>query len=316
MTAERHDDTIIEHIYKRREFHSVDKYFYLDLIMEWLSIKDSDAPFSEAQVYREFGLKATAEDNANRQYISEALQLMVYGRQLKPVDNRFGYFRRVTPELEKIDYMNASEEESDIWLPFGITDRVMIYPGLILIAGAPNTGKTALSLNIARENQNKDWDVHYFNSEMSATECRVRLSKFNCPLDSWKINMYNRSGDFEDVIKSGPNDLNIIDYLECHADFFSIGGILKKIATATGDAVTICNIQKNPGQDTGLGGYRTLEICRLALAVDYGKAKIVKAKSVRYPDKNPYMCFKKFEIYDGHNLTWEPTGDDWLREKK
>ena len=309
-------ESIIEKLYKRREMGSMDKFTFLDLIMEWLLIKDSNASFSETQIYRELGLKNSPEDNVNRQYISEALQLMVFGGQLKKVENRFGWFRRVTLELEPIDYLTASEEESDLWLPFGITDRVMIYPGLILFAGTPNSGKTAICLNIARENQNKGWNVNVFNSEMSATEFRVRLEKFPCPLDSWKINAYDRSSDFEDVVKNGKNDLNIIDYLAVYDEFYAVGGTLDKIAKATGDGITICCIQKNPHKDTGLGGYRTLEICRLALSLDYNKAKVIKAKAVRYPDLNPYMAYKKFEIRDGHNLTWEPTGDEWLRDKE
>jgi hypothetical protein len=241
---------------------------------------------------------------------------MVMGGQLKRIENRFGWFRWVKNELEPIDYINASEEECDIWLPFGIIDRVKIYPGLILLAGAPNSGKTALCLNIARENMRKDWDVHYFNSEMSPTEFRVRLEKFPGSLESWNIKAYDRAGNFEDVVKGGANDLNIIDYLPIWDEFYAVGGTLDRIAKATKDGVTICCIQKNPHQDTGLGGYRTLEICRLALAIDYGKAKIIKAKAVRDPEKNPYMAYKKFTIYDGHNLTWEPTTDHWLRDTK
>ena len=294
----------------------MDRYAYATMISEWLEIKDDTAAFSELQLCRELGVSNDFGGNVERQRISEALKLLVFAGKLKRVENRFGHFRLINKDLEKIDYINASEVESDLWLPFGLTERVMIYPGLILLAGTPNSGKTALCLNIARENQNKDWNVHYFNSEMSATEFRVRLEKFPCPLKSWKINAYDRTGDFEDVVKNGPNDLNIIDYLAVYDEFYAVGGTLDKIAKATGDGITICCIQKNPHQDTGLGGYRTLEICRLALAIDYNKAKVIKAKAVRHPDKNPYLAYKKFEINDGHNLTWEPTGDTWLRDSK
>ena len=306
------EPTITEHIAARSGFPT-DKYVYAALIMEWLKIKDSEAPFSETYICREMGIRNDFSGNVERQRISEALNLMVWTGQIKRVENKFGWFRWVKAELTKIDYMHASQEECDIWLPFEITDMVKMYPGLILIAGAPNSGKTAICLNIARENQHKGWDVHYFNCEMHDTEFRVRLEKFPFPLDSWKINAYHRASDFEDVIKGGPNDLNIIDYLPIWDEFYAVGGTLQKIATATKEGVTICCIQKNPHQDTGLGGYRTLEICRLALAIDHNKAKIVKAKALRDPDRNPYMSYKKFEIYDGHNLTWE---NKWWRDKK
>ena len=291
----------------------MDRYAYATMISEWLEIKDSEAPFNELQLCRELGVANDFGGNVERQRISEALKLLVFAGKLKKVENRFGFFRLINKDLEKIDYMNASEAESDLWLPFDITDLLRIYPGLIVIAGNPNAGKTSICLNIARENQNKGWDVHYFQDEMSPTEFKVRLLKFPFPIESWEINAYQRSGDYEDVVKSGPNDLNIIDYVTVYTDFFAIGGVLNEIAKASGEAITIVCIQKNPGQDTGLGGQRTLERCRIALSLEYGKVKIVKGKSVRDPEKNPFMAHKKFDIYDSHNLTWR---DGWMRDKE
>lgn len=85
------------------------------------------------------------------------------------------------------------------------------HGNIILFAGTPNAGKTAFMLNIIRENM-RDWDVHYFNSEMGGSELKKRIKKFNdISPDMWDMNVYGYSGDYSDHIKTGKNSLNIID---------------------------------------------------------------------------------------------------------
>ncbi len=57
-------------------------------------------------------------------------------------------------------------------------------------------------------------------------------------------------------------------------------------------------IQKNKDVDTGLGGYRSLEKPRLALAMSPGVVKIVKAKNWRNQD-NPNGKSINFKIVNG-----------------
>ncbi len=144
-----------------------------------------------------------------------------------------------------------------------------------IIAGSPNSGKTAFLLNFIRLNQNKH-KIHLFSSEGGKEELRQRISKFDYPLDSWKFSAWERAGDFADVIK--PDDINVIDYLEIHDEFYKIGGIIKSISDRLKNGFALIALQKNNGRDEGLGGSRGLEKPRLYLSMDAGRLKIVKGE--------------------------------------
>jgi hypothetical protein len=150
--------------------------------------------------------------------------------------------------------------------------------------------------------------VHYFNSEMGSGELNKRLSKFdNIDLQDWKFKAYERAGQFQDVIKSGEGNINVIDFLEIYEDFYAISKPLAEIHKKLMGAVAIVALQKNPGCDTGLGGYRTLEKPRLALSVDSGVLKIVKAKNWR-TGENPNGKQIGFKLVKGCNLLQQ---GDW-----
>ena len=96
----------------------------------------------------------------------------------------------------------------------------------------------------APKGNQRDHKIHYFNSEMGPGELRTRLEKFGEPLDTWKFQAYERSSNFADVIKPGPGNLNIIDFLEIHENFYEIGGRLKEIHDRLKGAVAIVALQK------------------------------------------------------------------------
>lgn len=207
-----------------------------------------------------------------------------------------GVYRRIDTEVEPLDWMNADTTPLPLQFPFGIERLVNLYPGNIaVIAGAPNAGKTAFILNFIRMNQDNH-EIHLFTSEGGKEELRMRLSKFDCPLSSWKFSAWDRSGDFADVIK--PDAINIIDYLELHDDFFKVGGMLKAISDKLKTGFALIALQKNTGRDEGLGGARSLEKPRLYLAMDAGRLKIVKAKSWTDGGLNP----------NGQSIKWKLAG--------
>jgi len=167
-------------------------------------------------------------------------------------------------------------------------------------------------LNMVKENMGR-FNVNYFNSEMSAGELKVRLNKFDyIDIDQWDFNAYARASDFHDVIKPGPENLNIIDFLECHDEFFRMGKMIKDIHDKLNGAVAIIAIQKNPGTDVGLGGFRSLEVTRLALAIDFGRIKIVKAKNFS-GESDPNGLVANFKIIHGSQLVEQ---SDWHYAKR
>lgn len=221
---------------------------------------------------------------------------------LERVEGKDGWYRNIDRDCETIDFLNAETETTDVSLPFDLHDLVEIMPGnIITIAGEPNAGKTGLLLNIVKDNMNK-FNVHYFSSEMGGSEFRKRLSKFDdIPLKDWKFTAKERAGDFADVIKPGKGNINIIDFLEVHEDFFKVGGMMMEIYKKLKGAIAIIAIQKNKDSDTGLGGFRSLEKPRLYLAVSPGKIKIVKAKNWK-TDANPNGMEQEFKLAAGCKL--------------
>ena len=78
-----------------------------------------------------------------------------------------------------------------------------------------------------------------------------------------------------------------------------------------GGIAIIC-LQKNPGQDTGLGGYRSMEVARLVIALDSGRVKITKAKNYR-TERNPNGLVKNFKLVNGCQII---DRHDWQKEEK
>jgi len=62
----------------------------------------------------------------------------------------------------------------------------------------------------------------------------------------------------------------------------------------------------------GVGGFRSLEVTRLALAIDFGRIKIVKAKNFSGED-NPNGLVTEFKILHGSQLVQK---SDWHKDQR
>jgi hypothetical protein len=270
-------------------------------IREW--ILSSNGQFFSRDIQNCLGLSSRKD----QKLVWWVLNDMIEKGFVERSGNRHGCYRRIEGECEEIDFVHASTETVDLWLPFDIQELVEVMPGnIIVIAGEVNAGKTAFLLNVVQGNMDK-FDVHYFSSEMGASELRKRLFKFDCPLDRWRFKAKERSDNFADVIAPGEGRLNIIDFLEIHENFFEIGGRLAEIHKKLKGAVGIVAIQKNPGVDVGLGGFRGLEKPRLYLAMSQGRLKIVKAK-IWATSENPNGKEVNFKLVEGSKFK---KTDDW-----
>jgi len=188
-----------------------------------------------------------------------------------------GVYRRVDAECEDIDFVNIDDTILDITWPFRIEELVQIMPGnIVIIAGEPNAGKTAFLLNLVKDNMRKH-DVYYFSSEMGPMEFKKRLVKFDLPLNRWKFHPKERTSNFADVIQ--PDAINIIDFLEIYDEFYKIGAMIREVYDKLNKGTAVIAIQKNKGNEYGLGGTRGLEKARLYLNIEPGKARIIKAKN-------------------------------------
>ena len=237
--------------------------------------------------------------------VNVAFQRLVKEGIIEKFGEKRGCYRKVNKDCEEINWQEAGDEKLDIRLPFEIEKKVLTLPkNIIIIAGDPNAGKTAFLLNVVRMNMNKH-KVYYFSSEMGPLELKRRLLPFDIPVNQWKFTPKERASNFADVIM--PDDINIIDFLEIHDEFYKVGGHIKAIYDKLKNGIAIIAIQKNKGNEAGLGGGRSLEKARLYLAMENGKIKIIKAKNWA-SEINPNKLELNFKLVNGCKFLIEK---DW-----
>jgi hypothetical protein len=271
-------------------------------VREW--VLSTSGHFESTQIHKELALStmSTTPEEARRlnKNLSEILRRLCEEGTIERVGDRRGCFRRIEKDSELIDFANADcSTIFDLrWpAPFHLERLVNVYPkNVIMVAGASNAGKTAILLNLVRENMARH-QVHYFSSEMGAEELRLRLEKFGLPITAWRFEARERATNFADAII--PAGVNIIDYLELTDNFYQVGGEIKKIFDRLTTGIAIVAIQKDANKDLGRGGAFTMEKARLYLSMNPGELKVLKAKNWAQPGHNPNGKFFRFKLVDG-----------------
>lgn len=285
-------------------------------------IEHSHGWFWLDDIYKTFNLREEGERSNIRVYCRRLVE-----RGLLERDDRVdGRFRKPEKNLEVMDLTGAVPSVGmDIKYPFGLEKYILTLPkSIIAIAGAPNSGKTAMMLGTALMNQHKQ-RVAYFSSEMGASRLKARLLKFPGIEDMGIIfEAYERGGNFHDVIF--PEAINLIDYLEIYDNFYEVGGLIKKIFDKLTTGIAIIAIQKNPSKynngrpvsviDLGRGGNFGLEKASLYVAMDAGHFKIIKAKEWANSTVNPNNMEWEYSLVDGASfiikkstITVKPQGE-------
>jgi len=230
---------------------------------------------------------------------------------IEKIEDKSGFYKCVSVDSDKIDWLNSDEKSVDIKFPFEI-EKIVEIPSksICVVAGEKDAGKTSFLLNTCLLNLDKT--IHYFSSEMSPSELKKRLKKFEVPLEKWKaIDFRERVSDFHDVVY--PDDINIIDFLEIYEEFYKIGLFIRKIYDKLNKGICIIAIQKNPGVDWGLGGQRSLEKARLYLSISKGGIlKIISGKNWA-SDLRPDGLQIDFKLIQGAKFI--KISDNWYREK-
>jgi len=233
----------------------------------------STGEFNVRQLDYEYDIKSKFEKRCR----SIAIKSMIKDTIIEPANKNHGQYRLINSNLKQMNFLEASGEPFPLWLPFNIHQQVKIFPGnIIQINGQKNSGKTALMLATVRGNMQQH-RVIYFNSEMGEQELRTRLELDNSlSLSSWNFAAFERSSDFHEVVRPGVGNINIIDFLECHDEFYKMGELMRKIHDALDGAIAIICVQMNIGSGGfALGGARTEEKPRLILNVTPNKIKII-----------------------------------------
>ena len=218
--------------------------------------------------------------------------------------DRRGSYRKVENEAEPVNFLDAPVDEFSLHIPLGVHDFIKLYAGNIaVIAGTKSTGKTALLLNIVKENQHRH-EIIYLNSEMGDIEFRKRLELFDdVSLHDWKFKPYHRAGNFSDLV-TAEKKIFIIDFLEVTEDFWKVAKQIQEIHKKLKEGIAIIALQKSSGKPLGRGGDFSMEKARLYLTLDFlpeekrNRLKIVDAKSWR-TDLNPRGMFIDYKLVHG-----------------
>ena len=220
-----------------------------------------------------------------------AINRLVSRKVLEKVDSgRTGIYRKINGDLQETQFITGNRGHFPIKLPLDLNSLCYLHPkSIVIVAGSKSSGKTALLLKLASDNQNSI-PVDYFNSDMGDEEYTDRMVKmgFTCPEDI-KFKTYNRSRDFQDLI-TPEKKIFIIDFLEIHENFFEIGKPIKAIWDKLKDGIAVIAIQMRTGAMMARGGDFTKEKSRLYLSMDYNNARactrvtIVDAKAPKFKD--------------------------------
>jgi len=271
-------------------------------------VQEQNGHFLLTEIYKSIGIF----DKVDKINTSQILSRMVKDGKVERFGGKSGCFRRADDEAEVIDWKSDNGEPLDIRYPLGI-ERFFntMSKNVILLAGAPDAGKTAMLLNFVYLNMTRH-KVWYFSSEMGAMELKSRIEQFDdVPLEDWNFEARERAENFSDVIR--PDDINVIDYLEISDNFYQVGQKLTDIYKRLDKGMAIVALQKDPKATVGRGKDFGLEKPRLYLTVDTNYpdgaiCRIVKAKNWRDPKINPNGYFHKFKIVQGCKLiatSWE-----------
>lgn len=291
-TAEKIDDATLERINKILLGTEKKERNLADEVREW--VLSSSGVFLSSDVVKELGLSSRVD----KQNLSKILERLRTEGVIDRHGDKRGCYRLRENNLEAMNILAPSEKEVEIVYPLYLDSWFVTLPrNIIIIAGEPDSGKTAWLLNFVKLNM-EHFDIHYFNSEMGEMELRSRLSKFAIPLKDWqKVHWWERSGNFADVIR--PDSVNVIDFLEITEEHYRIGTWIKQIHDRLRKGIAIIAIQKKRGADVGRGGDVTLEKPRLYINLSPGKAKIVKCKNWKHEDTNPNGMELEFRLVKG-----------------
>ncbi len=270
-----------------------------------------EGSFSTQQLYTDLSITNRKDKTSAR----VALHRM-RGSVIETEGDRAGWYRIISDRLQEMDLENVSMESLDLWLPLDLHNKASVMPGnLIVIAGGPDAGKSAFLLNIIKRNVDV-WHCHYFNSEMGPEELRKRLDLFGSfPRKHKNFHAYERSSDFQDVIRTGGHTLNLIDYLEVTDEFYKVSALMSAIHRNLNGAVAIVAIQTKTGTDMPLGGQRALEKARLAIALRAGNktepntATVLKCKN-RKTDHSMIGKTRAYKLIGGSEFRCD--SPDWM----
>jgi len=287
---------------------------------------DSGQTFSNHDVYNWLQLATIGdkeEQRKQKQAAATALRRISEDEGIiKRWGTKAGIWKKVSLLFSPIDFVNAPTDAFDIDLPFNLSKIINVYPAdIICFAGKPNAGKTTAMFHIIKKNMKK-WGkegIFYMTNELRDTSLRRKLELHkDIALGEWEFTAVPCFGDYEDAVQ--PNAINIFDWIAMADASYMIENVMGAIKAQLDTGIAIICIQKKGNYkdmkgrevvvDLGTGGWKGVHYPTLYCAMDYGRAKIIKAKDWKTAE-NPQDKICNFKIYGGSKLEWSDWHDEW-----
>lgn len=267
-------------------------------VRDW--VLTSSGFFLTSDLYKELHLTSRDFQKAAVQ----ALLKLVKEGVIEKYGEKRGCYRRVERDYEIIDLEILEDGQPiAVKLPFQMEDLVELMPkDLIVFAGTPNAGKTAVMLETVRLNM-ASHKCFYFSSELGRYAAKKRLKKHKT-CQKWNFKFIDDFPNYLDVIR--PDDLNFIDYVEVtDGEYFKIPSLLSGIQKRLKTGLAFVALQKNPETPHAVGGPQTKAKPALFCSIEeaYPGAKIIIDKGKNWISQNPNGLSQNFRIEGGINIT-------------
>ena len=270
-------------------------------IYEW--IMATDAWFWKKSIYEDLCIKPW--DREGKKKVTDYLNYLIKDNVIESHKSMQGKYRKVNHVAVKIDLFKKDPGVIPVYYPLDLhLYHKSFHRNVVVFAGTPEAGKTAMALEMLRLNLDVQVPKVYMQSEGSPAELRDRLALFNMPIQQWadKVEWLEVPNNWHDNIV--PNGINVIDYMAApEENLWAIGEYIdacyKKLTTGM---VIIC-LQKKFGHRLAYGQEFTLHRPRMYINLEavpggYKTAEIVKLKtkqnSFKYEDFNGKKCTYKF----------------------
>jgi len=260
---------VVEELNEKREWQNE--------VAEWLELIDGE--FNVTECFKELRAITTGEKQAVRVAISRFKADGI----IEKIKGRMGGYRKKEGDLVEMHWQDAKPFPLVLDLPLELNTLFNAYKkNILLFSGTDDAGKTAITMDIIKQNQNNPYwadNIHMFNSEMSEEEANLRFTLHEkMEAADWRFKMYDRDANFGDVIV--PDGLNIIDYLDLPGEAHNkLGDYIREIFNALNDGVCVIMLHKKHGATLGYGVELGLKIPRLYVTLESGTARIVKCKN-------------------------------------
>ncbi len=274
-----------------------------DMVGEWLLLTKGN--FLLTDIYRDL----TFLTKANKMACIMAVKRLEESGIIMRCGDKRGCYRVIEADAARI-LLNTEGDIEYLPLkwpePFSFENLIYTLPGTVgVIAGSPDSGKTAFCLNFAKDNIGK-MPIRYLTSEMGPMEMRSRVQYFDdISLADWdkNIEVLERSENFEDLVLA--DGLTIVDFLEVLDDFYMVGRKITHLSRKVKKGYCFIAIQKKIGAELGRGAEFSLERPRVYASLERsskdkaGNCKLVKAKNWVDPMHNPVGKEWPFKLVKG-----------------